>query len=198
MLRWNNPMFVPRRYFYDIGGGRITSTDIRALYALAVTKGESRPFLEWKELMVHKMCLEMPPNACDGDVGTDKYRKQLTLDDLKNFIHACIAVAKAGLRGEPVYASQPEADRRAEICAACRDNTSVTCGGCTGIIALANLFILGRTVKRQAELGACRICGCWIPAKIWCSKQVLERLVKPGTDYPENCWNREAQNADPI
>jgi len=194
MLRLNNPYSVPGRYFYDIDGRRFNHADAPRLYTECRAAGEEREYNEWYAKMIHHMCLELPPKACVGDVGSDKYVKRLTWGDIKGFIGAVTAVARAALRGESVYVSQPEADRRAFVCKDCRHNVQVSCSGCMGIITLANVFLRGRICKEQTKLGACNLCGCWLAAKVWCSEEVLKRTVKV-EGYPETCWNhKEASN----
>ena len=190
MLRLSNPIAIPGRYFYDIGGRRLNNACDHTLYTESRALGEQLGYHEWYALMIHKMCLELPPGTCIGNLGDDTYVKRLTWKDIKGFIMAVSAVARAALKGEPVYVSQAEADRRAFICSDCRHNVMVSCGGCNGIILLANVFLLGRMCKGQDKLGACNLCGCWNAAKVWCSTYVLKRTVKV-KKYPENCWNYE-------
>ena len=191
MLRMTNPIAVPDRYFYDINEKRLQSADAHMLYAECRQYGETRDFKPWYELMIHKMCLELPKGTCTGDSDGDPYVKRLTWRDIKGFIRAVTAVATVAVKGERVYVDQSEADRRAFICKTCQKNVRVSCAGCAGIVTLANLFLKGRTVKDQGALGACKLCGCWLPAKVWCSKHVLRRTVTKDFEYPENCWNHE-------
>jgi hypothetical protein len=195
MLRFNNPIAVPQRYTYQMpDGSRLSASHAGDLYALCQTRGEKRPYKEWYELMIHHMCLELPPSACAGDTEGDKYVKSMTWADIRGFITALLAVVKTLAHGEPVYVSQPEADRRSFICSTCRYNWTGHCAGCMGIIALAQVFLRSRFSKHQGEIGACKLCGCWLAAKVWCTKEVLRRIVKKDFEYPEHCWNKEVED----
>ena len=195
MLRFNNPISVPQRYTYQLpDGSRLSATRPGDLYALCQVKGEQRPYQEWYDLMIHKMCLELPPGSCVGETDGDQYVKRMTWGDIKGFAEAAFAVARTKLSGEPVYVSQPEADRRSFVCSTCRYNWTGHCSGCNGIIALADKFLHGRFSKHQGEIGACKLCGCWLAAKVWCTKEVLRRIVKKDFEYPDNCWNKELEN----
>jgi len=190
MLRLSNPYSVPGRYFFDINERRLNHADARTLYHLCVEQGEERSYKEWHAVMIHHLCLELPPGSCLGETDGDKYVKRLTWKDINGFVMAVSAVAGAALSGEPVYVNQIEADRRAFICKNCSHNTLVSCAGCNGIIMLANIFLRGRLCKDQTSLGACNLCGCWLAAKVWCSDEVLKRVVKV-EEYPANCWNHK-------
>lgn len=191
MLRMSNPIAVPSRYYYDYEGHRYNSGSAGDLYCLLQTKGLTLKYQAFYDNMIHHMCLELPKGTCTGDEEGDTYVKRLTWTDISGFLQAIIAVAKAGLSGEKVYVEASEADRRAFLCSTCSKNTIVTCPGCSGIILLANLFLNGRTVKDQAKLGTCRLCGCWLAAKVWCSKAVLSRILKKDFTYPDHCWNKD-------
>ena len=191
MLRVSNPIAAQQWYIYEIDGHRYKSTSPGVLYAECQTKGEKRSYQDWYDLMIHKMCLELPPGSCMGDIGEDKYVKTLRWEDIIGFTQAVIAVAKTKAAGQPIYVGQAEADRRSLICSECKYNAEVSCRGCHGIINLAQRFLQSRMAVNQAKLGACKLCGCWLGAKIWVSREVLSRIIKKDFEYPEECWNNE-------
>lgn len=199
MLQPVNPMSPPfRQWFYDIEGhGRVSDSDERALYAQCRALGVEMSYAEWKADMLHKVCLEADPGACYGDIGESKRVKRLSWDQVRGGINAMLSVVKSALtRGEVVYASQAEADRRAAICLRneCKRHVEVSCLGCQGVIALAHLFLLGREVKGQARLALCSVCGCHLPSKCFASNDVLRRLEDGTNEYPDSCWMHEVIN----
>lgn len=194
MLRPLNPIQVFSPYWFDIAGKRLKSSDPGLLFAMVHEVDNSiESYEQWYPLMIHRMCLEMPKGTCGGDDEGDAYVKTLRWPDIIGFVNAIISVAVAGLTGKQVYATQAEADRRSFICGECPLNKHVACTGCVGIISLADKFIRGRYAKGQATLGACKACGCWLPAKIWASEDALRFVLRKQKDlkYPDRCWNKE-------
>jgi len=191
MLKPANPIAVFPQYTYTVGERRYTASRPGDLYAMCK---ETMPYNEWYALMIHRMCLELPPHSCIGDTEGDQYVKTLRWEDILGFTRALIAVAKTAASGQSVYVSQSEADRRSLLCFQCKYNAKVSCSGCVGIITLAHLFIRGRLAIHQEQLGACKLCGCWLAAKIWASSDVLRRIVTGDFEYPDNCWNKEIKH----
>ena len=193
MLKPINPIQVFSPYWFDVGDRRFKSADPAMLYAQAKAADDTIvPYDQWYDIMIHRMCLELPKKTCRGDTEGDAYVKVLTWQDITGFVRAILAVLRTAAAGEEVYAEPIEAERRAFICSECSRNKQVSCAGCVGIISMADQFLRGRYAKGQANLGACKVCGCWLPAKIWCSFPVLKRILKKEDTghYPENCWNR--------
>lgn len=157
------------------------------MYAECCRHGVTESFEKWKELMIHRVCLAIEPGACYGDDEGGVRTERLTLDKILGGLKALLSVVAVSLRGGNVYATQQEADRRADICRKCRYNSQMTCFGCSGIIYIADRFLQGREVAGQGDLGACMICSCHLAATCFASKEVLA-LADKGHEFPEHCW----------
>ena len=182
-----------RSWWYDLPDGtRFQSPRPESLYQRCITYDPQTPaYGIWYADMVHKVCLTMPPGVCIGDDEGHQHTEPLTFKKVQDFLKAVSSVALSLLKREPVYVSQAEADRRAFICSQCRYNHPITCQGCHGFITLAHVYLRGREVRNQHELGACTICGCLLSVTCWCTQEILERVDKKHIDmFPPQCWRK--------
>lgn len=91
------------------------------------------------------------------------------------------------------YCDQPEAERRAAICAKCPQNTAIIgCSSCSmpSLNAVIESVRLGRHTSQDAVLQGCTVCGCSLRAKVWLPMGVL-RSSTPGEQlsrFPSHCW----------
>jgi len=135
------------------------------------------------------VCAQLPLGSEDcihvieGDYAV---KTKFTMDDVKRFIQA--AVAALGSRG---LVDQPEAERRAAICASCPLNTNVKgCWRCRGLAEWLFKLIGARTTAHGSRLNQCGVCGCAIKAKIWLPLDVAQQ-VSEGYTFPSWCWLNE-------
>jgi hypothetical protein len=135
------------------------------------------------------VCAQLPLGSEDcihvieGDYAV---KTKFTMDDVKRFIQA--AVAALGSRG---LVDQPEAERRAAICASCPLNTNVKgCWRCRGLAEWLFKLIGARTTAHGSRLNQCGVCGCAIKAKIWLPLDVAKQ-VSEGYTFPSWCWLNE-------
>ena len=136
------------------------------------------------------VCAQLPLGSEDceaildtGDFSDIALKSHFTMDDVKRFIQA--AVAALGSRG---LVDQPEAERRAAICASCPLNTSVKgCWRCKGLAEWLFRLIGARTTAHASRLNQCGVCGCAIKAKIWLPQDVAQQ-VSEGYTFPSWCW----------
>jgi hypothetical protein len=93
------------------------------------------------------------------------------------------AMAKFAAKGFKLV-EQEEAERRAEICAACpmQVETPSLCWGCHGIAGLLPKIVGARKTKLDGNLKTCGICGCYN------SVSVHIPVDKSDLNYPEWCW----------
>ena len=90
-------------------------------------------------------------------------------------------------RGENIFVSQEEAERRAAICRACiMNSTTPGCFGCNGVRSLISKIKGSRTTDQDSELRQCGVCGCDNSVKVWIKTDVVDNQ---GLEYPANCWN---------
>lgn len=133
------------------------------------------------------VCASLPKGSgnCVHELDGEDYalKTHFTMEDVKRFIQA--AISAIGSRG---LVEQPEAERRAAVCAACPLNTTV--GGCWRCKGLADwLFRLigARNTAHAGRLNQCGVCGCSIKAKIWLPLDVAQG-VSEGYKFPSWCW----------
>jgi len=83
---------------------------------------------------------------------------------------------------------QEEAERRAEICAACPMQISDSgCWGCKGIAGLLPLIAGARKTSRDDQLKACGICGCYSAIAVHLPVDVQGG---EGLSFPDWCWKK--------
>ncbi len=133
------------------------------------------------------VCAQLPIGSenCIHELEGEDYalKTHFTMEDVKRFIQA--AISALGSRG---LVEQPEAERRAALCASCPLNTTV--GGCWRCKGLADwLFRLigARNTAHAGRLNQCGVCGCSIKAKIWLPLDVAQG-VSEGYKFPSWCW----------
>jgi len=132
------------------------------------------------------VCAQLPVGSenCSHVIKGDYALKtHFTMEDVKRFIQA--AVAALGGRG---LVDQPEAERRAALCASCPLNTTVKgCWRCRGLAEWLFKLIGARTTGHASRLNQCGVCGCAIKAKIWLPQDVAQK-VSEGYTFPSWCW----------
>ena len=196
MLRLLSPYAKPVRiWWYDLPDGtRAQHADARVLYQIVCRRNpdETWSYKDWYADMIDKICLSLPPGVCIGGDGGRQRVEVLTFKKVQDFIKAVSSVALSFARGETIYVSQAEADRRAYVCSECRYNSPVLCLGCHGFLALSLVYTRGLEVKLQKDLGACQVCGCLLNVTVWCTKEILERVDKDHLElFPDFCWRKE-------
>jgi len=192
MLQFLTPVSPPvRDYWYVCADGtKLRSPDLRTLYSMCKSRGEERNFETWSADCIHKICLTLPVSACSGSDNGDQRVETLTLGKIRDFVMAAVSVARSAVKGEAVYVTQQEADRRAGVCKVCRYNVPTTCTGCSGLLYLGHAFLQGREVQGQGDIGSCQVCGCHLPVLVWCSPEVLGR-IDANHEFPGHCWRSE-------
>lgn len=200
MLKFQNPVSKPvKHYWFDItesngNAVRLQSVSLPDLYRKCCEQGyDEGDYESWRVIAEHKMCLELPAGLCSGSTDGDQRYARVTFDTIRGYLLAINATALTKLSGKRVHVSQAEADRRAEICYRCTHRAPVSCSGCHGFLALANIFVQGREFVHLSELGdqSCKVCGCFLLPTIWASKEVLEKVDKNHLDqFREPCWRK--------
>lgn len=90
------------------------------------------------------------------------------------------------------YASQGEADERAQACVNCPLNINVKCASCAaGALMLRIVHAVGtRKTPFDNRLLHCSECGCSNRIKVWVPMNVIQRNTSAESmdRLPENCW----------
>lgn len=112
--------------------------------------------------------------------------KRTTIDDAAAFI----SVAGEWMKGRE-FVPQEEAERRAEICAACPENQRVEgCSGCRNLVGRLTQLLGRRKTKQDSKLQGCRVCGCSNVAQVHIPMEALSKGIKADMQFPDNCWKK--------
>lgn len=130
---------------------------------------------------------------CHFVEGSQDNTKDGHLRRVMRFGHCVWLITKAKLlRGNP-FVEQPEADRRATICAECPANGEApTCPGCVNFISDVNHSLGKRETPYDDQLETCNVCGCSNSVSVWIDAGILKRCSK--ADYKKinpKCWKEE-------
>ena len=89
-----------------------------------------------------------------------------------------------------VYVQKPEAERRAAICEACRQNVSWkgACAPCNEETEIRSVIIKGSKPDLNFRLNACRIDGTILKASVWLEKDQILSNSDPAHPRPQECW----------
>jgi len=107
-------------------------------------------------------------------------------------------LAKRAMGGGNV--SVEVAERRASVCVGCVENTEPT--GCSSCNKAASSQVLDKLVpfrtSKDAALKSCRVCGCWLSAKIACQLDIIRNNMPDYVkkELPDHCWVKTEQVSD--
>lgn len=141
------------------------------------------------------ICLQNPESFCTGEY--EQGAEQAVVASTAAMREATAHVStrlKWGL-GD-FLASQEEADRRASICATCKDNSRATCTTCNGLKEYVIKAVGSRSTPYDSGLGVCTHCLCLLTVKIHISAAALrvaagntpESIEADRAKYPAGCW----------
>ena len=136
------------------------------------------------------ICSRMPPDTCDGPPPTDP---PLTFFGV---LGATELLFKRLLKGDKIYVTAEEANRRAIICSTCPNNRLHMCTTCNGLRDKFKAMVANRTTPYDKGLGVCAACGCGLSAKIHIDKKVLPPMPAEAiATLPTNCWARPEKDS---
>ena len=131
------------------------------------------------------------PDACKEEERAQVVPSRVTLPQVLRFT---ALIGESLLKGSP-RVSIEEANRRAAICAPCRDNVKAEgCSGCSsGSVDKLVMRLVGKqTTKQDKQLQSCRHCGCLNRAQIWFPLDLLQRHTpdRVRAALPQPCWKK--------
>lgn len=145
----------------------------------------------WREIEEY-FCSRLPSWCSRPTDPNIKIKDSFSKQDFHGFLKA----VEGTIRENPI--PEEEANRRANICAACPYNSQHSfCGTCSGLGSLIFKIIEGRKLKQEGKMHSCQVCGCSLKAKVWVPDQVLRQtdaVKATGGDYPPWCWVNGAFN----
>lgn len=115
--------------------------------------------------------------------------RRITVADVWRFLETIGAWVKEGR-----FEEQSEAERRAEICAGCKFQTTLdaSCWGCTGIFALVHNVIGDRKTKMDDSLQNCSVCGCFNAVQVFVPLPVLLK-ASGDLEYPADTGQKDTE-----
>lgn len=139
---------------------------------------------EIQEQICSGLSAQARANFCQGCAASSQEVRSLALEDVRHFLK----VAKEWV-GRPVFVSQIEATRRAEICASCPKNIPIAgCTSCHNLVKWSVELIGQRSTPFDSKLGACEVCGCGNQAQVHLPLQALRKGITPQMEFPDFCW----------
>lgn len=163
---------------------------------------------DWKDRVEDQICRRLPSGWCkyNGEGSPDGFSPLITAEAILKGLKGLAAMALTSAKGEEVYVSQDEAERRANICSRCYFNMpSNFCGGCAAGQAITSLVskVKGsRATSYDNQLQACGICGCRNTAIVHVNRNMLLKGEKNETtnSRPDWCWvkNPDTLQADSL
>jgi hypothetical protein len=132
----------------------------------------------WQAVIRQEICEQRPDIEC-REIGEPE--RFTTFADVERFA----VTLKNWLSQGAQWVPQEEAERRAAICVACKENRHAKlCLGCTGLRWLAERSGMPSS-SRDPELQSCRRCGCQNRIAIHVPKEALDTT---GVTFPSHCW----------
>ena len=143
------------------------------------------PWDVWFEDALCRQSQKGPPWCGKDTPVVSEQVKLLTSGKVERFVKTVIQALK-----DKKFVSHEEAQRRADICAACPMATSVgMCFGCSSIMSAATRALRGREVVLPKDKTVCSACGCWISAKALLDNETLNKAEGSNRPpYAEGCW----------
>ena len=121
--------------------------------------------LDFENEVEARLCVQHP-SECEIDVPKTRRRsRRMTWGDLMRGTRVLLSFK---LAGSPIVPPE-EAERRADICAACPENITFDkpCGGiCAELMNLVRAVIGSRRTRQHDNLRACSICHCLLEAAV--------------------------------
>lgn len=140
--------------------------------------------LDLEAQMEDQLCRVLEPGWCAFD---DPNRPRVSTDLSWDDVKGALATFGRWVRGGCKFASQSEAERRAEICVRCYMNTHI--GGCSNCERLVSEVVGKLRTKNDGSLRACAVCRCVLRAKVHFPIETLDtETEKLQALYPEFCW----------
>jgi hypothetical protein len=132
---------------------------------------------DMQAIVEDQLCRTLPPGNCkfmDGTLPATFVNTRFSLDDLKAGMKTLAAVVVSGKTVD-----KEEANRRAEICAACPANMqpSSACFGCAGVEEVVGAIVGTQTTKSDQYLKVCGACHCFNKTQVWVTAEDLDAGV---------------------
>jgi len=138
------------------------------------------------EVEVMEQACQRNPAHCvrDDPVRAEMLKKVSLKGRILNFLSS---LRRARDKTPIDFVGAPEAERRAAICAACPNNTSISegCGSCKAALTEMRSDILGRGRSIDNRLVGCVVTGEDLPTAIHINQQAIEHSELPG-----HCWRK--------
>lgn len=164
-------------------GARITSNHYMEFLAACfrhMEATEQDTSAGWQDRVWNMVCEQTGVPCMDND----KPEAVFNLDDLRRF---ALTMTK-WLASGGGYVTQELAEKRALVCRECPNNYPLAgCGACKGPLKLLVETIGGRKTQQNEFLHSCKVCHCYLNAKVWLPLEVFPADEEKNV-FPPNCW----------
>lgn len=153
------------------------------------------------------MCKEMPPGVCvDAATGMDVWQPDRSSSGLNlsfsQVIQGTRTLGYWATHGRP-RVEGALAERRASTCSSCAENQPVSgCEGCNlrAMLDAISSVVQGQATTKDGLLGACKLCGCHLRAKVWLPLDILlkyssSQQMELTKERAPHCWQLKEQEA---
>lgn len=149
---------------------------------LTVSRGKIPP-IDMTRQIEDALCSRMAGNI--NCIPCSKARQSLGFSEIVRWVKAMYQFAKTN---KFQLVSQDEANKRAETCAKCPLQVSVSgCWGCKGIAGLIPHIAGAKTTPFDMQLKACGICGCYNAVSVHLPLNVQQ---DSNLEFPDYCWKK--------
>jgi hypothetical protein len=142
----------------------------------------------WEDELESDVCKNYGPETCKFvDSTPDNGPRSIHVSDVKNFLRVLGSWMTSGTG----YVEQEEAERRAEICAACPKNQTIEgCTACSNLVGTISAILGSRATKYDVVLKGCAVCSCSNQAQVHIPLDVLKKGVTQNMEFPDHCWKK--------
>lgn len=144
-----------------------------------------------RQQIIDQICPDLPAGWCEyagRPLPENALNRHLTFAD----VLAGTRTIGTWLVGGCPRVEPQEASRRAFICARCQYNVQPSgCPSCNSPLhSVVNTIVGGAKTPEDANLRACKICGCSLKAKVWFPIDILRKYMSEGQQslFPQWCW----------
>lgn len=141
------------------------------------------------------LCEKYPDECKETDPKIPGKPERLRLGDVILGTRVMIAFVVSGMKVVP----DTEAERRAQICSACKYNVpfSKPCGGgCGELKDIVRRIVGNRKTSVEEKLNSCHVCHCYLTAAVWIPAEIQ---IKPLSDDKKSqfekiahCWKKQS------
>ena len=196
-LRLTNPNeTVPGGFRFTVEGGTTFNSHSLADLGARVRsylRGNGKTIPADLDAQIEEVQCQSAPHSCyDADRGAQVSRPTIDFRPVVSFLNMAQAAAKKLSKGQTPFVDQEQSNGRAEVCARCPLNMSITgCSACNVASSLADAmsWMGAMSTEFDSQLQGCSACGCALKAKVHMRKELMMGQGDISA-YHKDCWLR--------